>query len=121
MKQLDDNIEFIYEVQSYFLPDQSWVKPDIDSPHLLIHEQLHFDITELHARKLRKAMEEFDIESTPNVKPALQAIYKNTEASRANMQKNFDTESRHSLNPEAQIKWQKLIKEELKKLEDFSS
>lgn len=121
IKQSGEDIEFVYNVQSYFLPDESWVMPKKDAPHLLAHEQLHFDITELHARKLRKAMEDFDIKRTRNVKPALQAIYKNIEASRANMQKRFDVESRHSMNPEAQIKWQKLIKEELNKLENFSS
>lgn len=121
MKQLGDEIGFMYDVQSYFLPEESWVKPGQYSVHLLAHEQLHFDITELHARKLRKAMEEFDIKKTKNIKPALQAIYKNIEASRAQMQKRFDAESRHSMNEEAQVKWQKFVKEELEKFKKYSS
>ncbi|MDX1601725.1 MAG: DUF922 domain-containing protein [Salinimicrobium sediminis] len=120
MKQTGVNIEFIYEVQSYFLPGESWVKPGRNSAHLLAHEQLHFDITELHARKLRKAMEEVDLK-TPNLKPALQSIYKNVESSRADMQQQFDAETRHSMDAETQLKWQKYIKEELEKLSDFSS
>lgn len=121
MKQSGDEIEFIYDVQSYFIPGKSWVKPGKESPHLLAHEQLHFDITELHARKLRKAMEDFDIRSTKNIKPALQIIYKNNEASRTEMQKRFDSESRHSMAPEAQLKWREFVNEELKNLDDFSS
>lgn len=121
IKQSGDEIEFIHDVQSYFIPEKSWVKPGKQSPHLLEHEQLHFDITELHARKLRKAMKEFDIKSTKNIKPALQVIYRNIEASRANMQKRFDAESRHSIIPEAQLEWREFIKKELKELEEFSS
>ena len=120
MKQTGPSIEFIYEVQSYFLPGESWVKPGKNSAHLLAHEQLHFDITELHARKLRKAMQEFDV-STPNLKPALQNLYKNIEASRAGMQKQFDAESRHSMDAEAQLRWQNSIKEEMEELEAYSS
>ena len=121
MRQLGNEVEFIYEVHCYFLQSESWVKPEKPSDHLLAHEQLHFDITELHARKLRQAMEEFDIKKTKNVKPALQAIYRKIELSRATMQKRFDAETRHSMNEEAQVKWQQTIKEELAKLEAFSS
>ena len=121
MKQSGKDIEFIYEVHTYFLPEESWVKPGKNSSHLLEHEQLHFDITELHGRKLRKAMEEFDLLNTREIKPALQAIYKNVESSRTNMQKSFDAETGHSNDAAAQLKWQKYIKEELDKLSDFSS
>jgi hypothetical protein len=120
MKSSSEGHEFLYEVASYFLPDQSWVRPGKESEHLLAHEQLHFDITELHARKLRKAMEEFDFLETKNIKPALANIYKKVEAERAAMQKKFDLETRHSMDKPAQLKWQKYVQEELLKLKDFS-
>ena len=121
MKQIGEEVEFIYDVRSFFIPEKSWVKPGKTSDHLLVHEQLHFDISELHARKLRKAMYDFDVKKEKNIKPALQAIYKRTEGERHNMQKKFDAETRHSMNVEAQLKWQNYIQEELKKLEEFSS
>lgn len=121
MKQTGQDIEFMYEVHTYFLPGESWVKPGKNSLHLLAHEQLHFDITELHGRKLRKAMEEFDLLNTREIKPALKAIYNNIETSRTNMQKTFDAETRHSNDAAAQLKWQQFIKEELEKLSEFSS
>ncbi len=34
----------------------SWVKPDGKTPELLRHEQGHFDLAELYALKLRKAI-----------------------------------------------------------------
>lgn len=119
MKRTGEEIEVVYEVDSYFIPEQSWVKPGKDSQHLLVHEQLHFDITELHARKLKKAMLEFDFKKSGNIKPELQAIYKTTEAERYDMQKRFDAETRHSMDSEAQLKWQKFVEEELQKLEKF--
>ncbi len=66
------------------------------SANLLAHEQLHFDITELFARKLRKAMVEFDFENSRNLRAALQALYKKTEMERALMQKKFDVETKHT-------------------------
>jgi hypothetical protein len=41
------------------IPSQSWVHPDHKVPALLNHEQLHFDITELYARKMKKEMSKY--------------------------------------------------------------
>lgn len=121
MKTSGNETEFLYDIGAFFFPDESWVKHGKRTNNLLAHEQLHFDITELHARKLREAMEDFDLKKTKNVKPALQAIYQKTEAQRANMQKRFDVETRHSMDEVSQLKWQKFIQQELSKLEKFAS
>ena len=113
--------EYQYEVTSYFLPKESWVKGGGASENLLAHEQLHFDITELHARKLRKALVEFDFDNARNLKAELQALYTNIEKERALMQRDFDVETKHSMYEAAQLKWQRTIKAELEKLEKFSS
>lgn len=113
--------EYTYEVTSFFIPGKSWVKGGSASANLLSHEQLHFDITELFARKLRKALTEFDFDNARDLKADLQALYKHAEKERALMQQKFDVETRHSMNAAAQLEWQKLIKEELSKLEKFSS
>lgn len=52
--------KIIYKVQAYFEKKYSWVKPEALTDHHLRHEQLHFDITELYARKLRRALEKRD-------------------------------------------------------------
>ena len=113
--------EYSSEVTSFFIPGKSWVKGGSASAKLLDHEQLHFDITELFARKLRKALAEFDFDNAPDLKADLQALYNNAERERALVQQKFDVETRHSMNEAAQLEWQKFIKKELKKLEDFSS
>ncbi|MFZ6011322.1 MAG: hypothetical protein ACOYXT_13320 [Bacteroidota bacterium] len=45
-----------YNVLVYFVKDKSWKRDP--SPALLAHEQLHFDMAELYARKIRKKIME---------------------------------------------------------------
>ena len=105
--------QFCYEVRSNFYPNLSWVKNGENNEHLLAHEQLHFDISELHARKLRKAIKEYRI--TSNIKQDLRDIYYQIETERQEMQNKFDLESRHSTEKEAEGKWQNHVKTELDK------
>ena len=49
---------FTIEVTCFFIKSKSWSKFK-NSDTLLIHEQGHFDIAELFARKLRKAFYEY--------------------------------------------------------------
>ena len=51
-----ENGKIIYKIQSYFEKKNSWVKLAGRNDHTLEHEQIHFDITELYARKLRKEL-----------------------------------------------------------------
>lgn len=50
--------EIVFHIEAIFKKDQSWVKEEARTGYHLGHEQLHFDITELYARKLRKALKE---------------------------------------------------------------
>jgi len=45
-----------YHIESVFKKSQSWVKEEARTTYHLSHEQLHFDITELYARKLNDAL-----------------------------------------------------------------
>ena len=46
-------VSFSSEVHAHFYPEQSWYKIEQVDNHILGHEQLHFNITELFARKFR--------------------------------------------------------------------
>jgi len=108
-----------HEVFSNFYPQLSWVKEIENEQYLLAHEQLHFDISELHARKLRKALEQYEIGR--NIRQDLKRIYQKIEAERTAMQNKFDKETSHSEFREAEMKWRKFIQQELKKLQQYSS
>ncbi|MBZ9730328.1 DUF922 domain-containing Zn-dependent protease [Salegentibacter sp. JZCK2] len=115
----NSGIELNYEIGSNFYPNRSWVKEIEEVDYLLAHEQLHFDITELHARKLRKALEAY--EPGGNMKKELEAIYSEIEKQRRQMQAQFDRETNHSINKEAEFKWRAFVKQELDKLSKYSS
>lgn len=109
-----------YEVHSFFYPKLSWVEQRSKNNHLLKHEQTHFDITELHARKLRKGLYEIELNQlNQNVRKILNDLYETIENERSLMQEEYDRQTNHSLNREAEVKWQKLVREELFKLKSY--
>ncbi len=98
---------FSYSVCAKFYPKASWVIKYKKDSILLAHQQLHFDITELYARKLRKAVSNYKLGR--NIRKNLGIIYKNIEASRQKMQKEYDIETEHSKNKKQQHIWNKKI------------
>jgi len=95
-------------VKAYFYTDYSWVRHSRKSRHLLGHEQTHFDITEVYARKLQKLVKETVF--TSNGVAELKALYNQIEQERVATQKLFDKESEHSLNHQEEIKWELKVK-----------
>lgn len=108
----DRDIELNYQVDSFCYPSLSWVKKGQMSDGLLYHEQLHFDISELHARIMRKRLKEY--KPGKNIRRDLNKMYKLVERMRVNMQENYDHETDHSRNKESQKKWRKKVKMLLK-------
>src|SRR5258708_7210019 len=51
----ENDSTYTYNVKAVFYRYTSWAKVKDTTKYLLAHEQLHFDITELYARKMRKA------------------------------------------------------------------
>lgn len=113
--------EFNYTVESYFLPEGSWVKPGRKTALLLAHEQLHFDITEIFARQLRQEMENFERENSRDIKQELRKVYQEIEKERALFQQKFDRETLHGQDEVSQLRWRKLIDAALADLKPFSA
>ncbi len=106
-----------YTVSCFFKPEGSWYKAERVNDHILKHEQAHFDISELHARMLRKKLSERKF--TKNIKSEIEAIYKLVEAKRRAMQNKFDAESDHSRNVKNEATWQKYIAQQLAEYESW--
>ena len=106
------NVNVDYSVASFFNPHGSWFIPQKVNPHILRHEQAHFDISELHARMLRKNLE--GKKFSKNIKKEIERIYQQVEQKRRQMQTKFDAESDHSRNLEKEHFWQKYIARQLK-------
>ena len=111
-------LDLTYEVKSHFYPNVSWVKMDKADAALLAHEQLHFDISELHARMLRKTMASYVIRR--NIRKDLKTIYENAEAKRRAMQTAYDTETNHSIDIIAQQQWELKVKAQLEAYDAFA-
>ena len=116
-----NNGDYTYEtfVEANFYPEKSWVKEKDSTKYILSHEQLHFDITELYARKFRKRISE--TEFTKNIRSELSVINDDINNELELIQDKYDTETNHSIIPEMQKKWQTLIEKELAKVLEFKS
>ena len=108
-----------YQVKVVVRRYDSW-KTDT-AKHLLIHEQLHFDIAELTARKLRKAIEGLRRTIPKPTAQDFRAVIQKLFGEDANMQAQYDKDTVHGIIAESQIKWEKKISLELKNFEKYAS
>jgi len=113
------NGKIIYEVLSYFEKRESWVKAEAYTDHHLKHEQIHFDITELFARKLRRALSEQEFICGQEV--AFENYVSKFIKDWHQVQHNYDSTSRHSINREVQAEWSQRIEIELLLLDEYRS
>lgn len=104
-----------FSVSSFFNKDKSWYFPHLINDHILQHEQTHFDISELHARILRKRMNEKKF--TKNVKHEIHVLYTRVEEQRSAMQRRFDSETDHSQNVKKEEQWRAYVAKQLQQYE----
>jgi predicted secreted Zn-dependent protease len=86
----------------------------------LSHEQGHFDIAEIFARKLNKHMSEY-IFNKDSFKEDLKNIYLNVTVEKEQMQNDYDRETDHSIIKSKQEEWLKKIDTMLVELKNFSN
>lgn len=109
-----------YEIRAVFHYYGSWAKDYAKSDRLLQHEQTHFNITELFARKIRKELTE--TEYVPGkFKTTLDAIYAKYEEEWKNYQRVYDKQTNQGINQKAQKEWDKKINDELEQLKDYAN
>lgn len=103
-------------VRAQFYKRHSWTSTE--SIFLLEHEQLHFDIAELFARKIKKRFAELK-----SAKESRFSKYQENYSLIWNQcrkyQKQYDLETKHGQNLASNQKWEQLISLELKALEAF--
>ncbi len=109
--------KIIFKVRAYFEKKTSWVKEEAYNDYILAHEQLHFDVTELFARKLRKSLSErpFLCGEETAFEHYIQQFIKGWEAK----QHAYDFMTRNSMDKQQQKEWERKITMELSLLEDY--
>ncbi|MBX2846128.1 MAG: hypothetical protein KTR13_07930 [Saprospiraceae bacterium] len=106
-------------VSAEFLKDQSWVKERARTDYHLGHERLHFDITELFARKMRKTFEgqQFRCEDEAVVHQlATQLLAEWREA-----QVQYDKETLYSLDKHDQKLWHQKVANDMIEHDHYAS
>ncbi|WP_159023600.1 DUF922 domain-containing protein [Formosa sp. L2A11] len=107
-----------YRVLAKFHKDLSW----INTTNVLVihHEQLHFDIAELFARKMRREIQAKKRTNGLVLESDYRSIHKRVFRSYINYQMRYDSQTGHSTNQEEQQRWHAIVVEELQKLEDYN-
>ena len=111
----DTTLEFV--VSTIFFKKHSWVKTNWDkTAYALNHEQRHFDITEVYARKLRQAFKSYKLNKATVIKDC-DKFYNSLRIERDKMQAVYDMETKHSLNISKQKEWDAKIDKWLQEYE----
>jgi archaellin len=95
-----------FTVKCRFDKTKSWVK--IKNDDVLQHEQLHFDIAELYARKLRRQLRDYKFNAA-TVAEDVNNIYMKIMEEHHSMQQLYDAETDHSRLEERQAEWVKRV------------
>lgn len=112
------NNSFGYKIQMRFSKTRSWGLHKTE--YILSHEQGHFDIAEIFARKLHKTMSAYTFDKRSYQKE-LKKIYDDILEEKEKMQDDYDNETRHSINKEKQAEWLTKIKEMLEEYKAYAN
>ena len=107
------------EIKAIFFPTRSWKRKDRDDRSILTHEQKHFDITELFARKLRKKVKAGRYKSFRDLVNIMDKLYEENDRAMEICQDEYDRQTDHSRNGTMQKEWNKRIEKALNELRDF--
>lgn len=125
--QNDDS--YYYSIPATFQKRESWII--VKSPDILDHEQIHFDIFEMYARKMRKCLADelkknHNAEETANLSMLIGNAYERLYEELTQLQLVFDQETslltaENSPITELNKKWHARISNELQLLDAYSA
>ena len=106
-----------YEISCSFSKAKSWGL--LKTPYILAHEQGHFDITEIYARKLHKELLDYKF-NRRTFRQDVNVIYDRVVKEKENFQYAYDGLTDHSRNKTVQKEWLERIQELLIETEPYS-
>ena len=107
-----------YRITCNFNKEKSWGLLKTD--YILAHEQAHFDITEIFARKLNEALQNYQFNKR-SFKKDISQIYQSVVDQKEAFQKQYDSETDHSRNRKMQYDWLEKIETLLEETQAYSS
>jgi hypothetical protein len=115
MNMVSNKVYMDIKVYTFFCKQSSWKKPNINSSYHLLHEQHHFDITRLAAEQFVEELANSDL-TADNYQKVLTAVFDKVNNKSAELQTAYDRETDHSINREAQLRWNDKIDAAIKEL-----
>lgn len=112
------NGELKYHITCYFNKEKSWGLMRTD--YILAHEQAHFDITEIFARKLNEALQNYKF-NRKGYKKDISQIYQSIISQKEEFQRTYDNETDHSRNRKAQYDWLEKIEQLISETQPYSN
>ncbi|WP_082318057.1 DUF922 domain-containing protein [Hymenobacter sp. DG25A] len=115
------NYQVTTTVRAVFTPSESWVRNASKAkPELLRHEQIHFDLTELHARRVRQkiTLAKFNCD---RLQPALNNFTRIAFNDWRREEARYDMETNHGLNAAKQLAWEQNVQQRLQELSAFAA
>lgn len=111
------NSKLKYNIKCRFDQNLSWGR--IKNEYILAHEQGHFDIAEIHARKLYKSLKAYKFNNR-TVSKDVNKIYDTIMKQHHVLQSQYDEQTNYSRDPAQQDEWRIKIDELLQDLQEFS-
>jgi len=108
---------FKYHITCQFDKNSSWGR--IKTDYILSHEQGHFDIAEIYARRLNKALKEYK-HDVSKANKEINKIYEKVMHELSAAQAQYDRETNFSIDKPEQIRWLIKISDELKSYEEYA-
>jgi len=108
------------KIVAVFFRNSSWKKKSWINEEVLAHEQKHFDIVELYARKLRKAIQEIKYKDYKDLSEKLDDLYDKNDKEMDLYQDKYDEETDGSMNGDQQRAWQKKIMAEIEAMNKYN-
>jgi hypothetical protein len=108
-------------VGAYFYRQKSWVQPDQKSDNIYDHEIVHFHITELYARKLRKELYELGKKDLKKMQEKMNDLFYSTMEKQGKEQERYDKETSGSLNYTKQKEWKASVMSQLEALKEYEN
>ena len=110
--------QLTYQITCKFSKNKSWGL--IKTGYILAHEQGHFDITEIFARKLYQALNGYRL-NRPTFQMDINEIYETVIEAKEAFQAAYDGETDHSRNKRKQAEWLERIDMLLTDTEPFAA
>jgi len=105
-------------IETIFNEDKFWKDHTKITEYVLNHEQKHFDIAEIYARKIRKEVVS-KIKTSGDYDRYFQTIYNRILQDYRNFQALYDGVTEHGMNKEKQSEYNAIISNELEQLKDY--